>query len=345
MKLKLYICLLVLIIYSCQVSECITTIENVKEFKVTGGSNRNPPEWSSDCDVSITADFIQRDAIEVFKNCSSRDSYGPVPQIYAAANIPQKCDNRKWIQNRLLAVINKVISKEWNYCHHHAPTWVPQSNFQQQFEASQIGSGKKYTGSCAQGAKNPNNQFIGLDSAGFVSWVYNYAFGTHFVDLIGDQACGTNAPGRSLNLTAKNVDNFQPGDILYIGADEISKPVNLAHAVIWTGIQATNDDSAYSLNKLMSNVPQFQKENVQKDIDSLKQMNIPIYVIADSHANGQNFRPFAGFYLRSFAFARRIVFPADNLATNIPGATYKDEMCFFTKPQSPNNAKKRLKLK
>jgi hypothetical protein len=350
MKLTFLIIFSIIIVSICNpLPECDVTVQYIKDIKIQGGSDNQPPEWSQDCSVKVTGDFVQREAIQIFPNCTAKDAYGPQPVTYPTFDIPPRCDRRQWVQHRIQAITDKVNQKQWNYCHHHAPTWLPTGNFVKEFDANKIGSGQPNVG-CAGGAKNPSNQNIGLDSAGFIAWIFNYGFGIRITDSLGDQACGPLAPGKTLKLTPRDVDKFLPGDVLYITADEVSKPLNISHAAIWTGIIAT-DNGPFKIGDLVSNVPDIHKQRVEEDIKYLKDNNIPIYVLADSHQGGPNYRPYAGFYMRQLGFIRRSVLSADTTSLNNPGTQYKAGVCYYSKDENNNNGtpkntqRRRLKLK
>ncbi|KAL0488401.1 hypothetical protein AKO1_015557 [Acrasis kona] len=318
--MKLTLALLCFFITLVVSRKCTYHPPNNISYVVTGGKSG---AWSSACEASTTADFAYRDSLpEYEQNCTPVNTWGPQAYEYPRASIKEQCDNTRWQQTRVLRVIEKIIAKEYNYCHHHAPKWTPPDT--PEFRNSKI---------CSPPEKSRKKNFWnGIDCTHFTSLVYNYAFGAHLNTATPMQACGVDfAPGKSLTINVNKTEEFEIGDILFIGGNSASNPLTITHAVIWTGIVAVKGNGTFGIDTLINNLAPNQRKAAQKYVD---EHGGPIYVIADSHYNGPNYRPFAGWYTGAYTFARRLINigPLDH-PDQPSGAKYtNDGKCMYTRP-------------
>jgi hypothetical protein len=97
-----------------------------------------------------------------------------------------------------------------------------------------------------------------------------------------------------------------------------SPPVRVSHVVIWTGWNVDFSCSGGELSQaaLMANLHDYEKGAMKKCIAEKRAAGQPVYVIADSHYNGPELRPFCGWYVGSFSHARRIIDPSGILPVN-----------------------------
>lgn len=80
---------------------------------------------------------------------------------------------------------------------------------------------------------------------------------------------------------------------------------------------------------LLANLPDNQKRSAAAYMDRAAAAGQPVYVIADSHYTGPNYRPFAGWYVTAFSHARRIISPGQQLpASNTTLARFEDGKCW-----------------
>ena len=273
-----------------------------------------------DCTTSLTSDFQQRESEqEKFTDCNYTDVWGPFPKLSPKAKIPINCNRIKWQQNRILEVLKFTINKGWNYCHHRTPYWLPPQNddvkntknvvFRKPIDKDDTTSVGFIKGTCSlDGFPNEDitveSKWRGIDCTNYTSFVYNFAFGAYISTGVGIQSCSRNEPGTILKT--KDFNSFQPGDILYI-TGKSSLPNKITHAIIWTGekVNYTDTDSPFYVETLLSHLNESQKNTVKAYI--IKNKNPSIFVIADSHFDGPNYRPFAGWYMSAFSHARRLI--------------------------------------
>jgi len=293
------------------------TIANFREIKISGGSSDK--KWDADCDKSVSSDFDARDKMEEFKACKEINTWGPQPNVYPVVDtkiIPAKCDLTIWQQKRVLALIDKFTKKGWNYCHHHTPSWLPPDSQRVAIDPSNISGDGGSDGVCSAAGLSGDKKsgWNGIDCTHFTSWVYNYGFGAHLASLTGDQACGPNAPGSVVDLKFDSNNNYtndeiaklQPGDLLYIAKKSGVNPMAVSHGILWTGIKV-QASGPFSEEVLLKNVPPSQIKAVQNDIANLKKNGKDLYIIADSHNAGPNYRIFAGWWRVAFTHARRLI--------------------------------------
>lgn len=151
---------------------------------------------------------------------------------------------------------------------------------------------------------NSQNIFQGLDSPNFVSFIYNFALGAYLTPNLDDLACGEQAPGKILNISAditSEVDKLNPGDLIFIVKNE-----RISRVLIWTGIIATKE-GIFGIETILENYLESKRQMLKKDTENFLKNNENIYIIADSSNMGPNFRLFTGEYISSFGFVRRIV--------------------------------------
>jgi hypothetical protein len=218
-----------------------------------------PSPWSSACEAALTADFAARDALpqtatpQAQWNSLTLGFWGPHPVTYPAVTVPAGCDPAFWQQQRILAVIDKIVAMDINYCHHRIPAWTAPPAYQKDIYCSP--------------AKQTEPRWQGLDCSNFTSWVYNYGLGG--VRLTGailpqsgqvggqqpqwpnDAASGNSstagalvkdAGGAYLSVGNGNIDDnlpgLLPGDMLYIMGDfpiGSTNATTVTHVVFWTG--------------------------------------------------------------------------------------------------------------
>ncbi len=259
-----------------------------------------PSAWSPACAASLTADFSARNALPQTAtpvsqwNALSLGFWGPEASAYPPVAVPSGCDPTYWRQQRILAVIDKLVSMDLNYCHHHIPAWSAPPVFQRDAYCSP--------------AKRTPPHWQGLDCSNFTSWVYNYGLGgTRLTGAIRPQsgqlvspqpqwpnavssansatagALVTDGDGAYISAGSKNTEanlpNLLPGDMLYIMGDYplgSSTPTTVTHVVLWTGRTVAE----LGLDKLAS---PWQPYAQPSD-----------WVIVDSHYAGPAYRPLHG---------------------------------------------------
>ena len=283
-----------------------SSVRLARNLEFTSGSK---PVFDADCTVSLTADFSYRDSLAQsgatnWWKTASNGPWGPHASAYPEVGVPEGCNANTWMQQRALAVIDKVVKMQLNYCHHHIPGWLPPDDSGQSSPVFRVSSpADKIT--CSPNRKI-NNQIVwqGMDCSNLTSWVYNYAFGIPsggaiMPSNISVQACTASvAPGVALNYNYTNINaaiaagKLQPGDLLYI-MDTAS--TQISHVVIWTGkIVGTSFD----INQLAPDAKNYLKAGEQLT---------GAWVIADSHFNGPDYRPFMGWYRDRVSHVRRVI--------------------------------------
>jgi len=280
------------------------------------GGNINGSTLDSNCLASTNSDFRTRDAIPQYDtSCSSKNTWGPWPNVdnFKSPSIPVNCDQTNWAHKRILEVIDNYVNRGYNYCHHHVGTWMPPNDSTNRavINICPAGDPTASSGTCSSGRSGVWN---GIDCTTYTSWAYLYGFGMYLVTNTASQACGPNSPGKVLPYTRDQQDQFQPGDIIYLGNSNQSKMV---HGILWTGIKADqlNKDSVpFGINTLLNNVPSCQQNAAKKYLQA--NAGKDIYVISDSHWNGPNYRPFAGWYYDAFSHAKRLINPDSSLPQN-----------------------------
>jgi hypothetical protein len=286
-------------------------------LKFTGG-NKNGTALNKKCLSSTNADFAQRDNIPQYdESCdNTKSTWGPNPAVsnFVKPKIPASCDRTLWAQQRILHVIDNWSSRGYNYCHHHAGTWVPPQNKHQRAVINVCSGGGDPTASHGTCSSARPGVWTGIDCTHYTSWAYLYGFGMYLVTNVNQQACGPHSPGKALPYTRDQQDQLLPGDLLYLYNGPKTK---YSHGFLWTGIKAdlVNKDSVpYGINTLLNNLPVCQRPNVVKQIAANPEK--PVYVISDSHWNGPGYRPFAGWYYNAFSHAKRLINPDPSLPQN-----------------------------
>jgi hypothetical protein len=304
-----------------------------------GVLNAVPTALSSSCIASLSSDFPARYAMPQYPtNCVAGDRWGPTPITYPVATIPSDCDSTSWQQQRVLRIISSFVNQSWNYCHHHAPGWIPPVSERATTDETS-GGGSGSGGQCSSnywgnGPVNINSNagWQGIDCTSYTSFVYNFGFGSYLNALTGNQACGPNAPGVALPYTASQQSQFQPGDILFIASNGNANPLSISHAVLWTGIKLTYDKGPFSNHTLSQNFGSVsQLKSVIAYINQQNRTGQPVYVISDSRNAGPNYRPFAGWYVSAFTFARRLINPGSTFPSVAPNAYFENRTCSFTR--------------
>lgn len=259
-----------------------------------------PTAWSPSCKASLTADFRARDALPQTAvpvsqwNALSIGFWGPEAAVYPTVGALAGCDPTYWQQQRILAVIDKLVAMDLNYCHHHIPAWSAPPVFQRDAYCSP--------------AKQTQPRWQGLDCSNFTSWVYNYGLGgTRLTGAIRPQsgqsvnpqpqwpnaAASTNRStagtlvtdegGAYVSVGSKNTEanltNLLPGDMLYIMGDYplgSGTPTTVTHVVLWTG----------------RTVAELGLERIAAPWQPYAQPDD--WVIVDSHYAGPAYRPLHG---------------------------------------------------
>lgn len=256
--------------------------------------------WSPACEASVTADFTARDALPQTNlpksqwNLPTVGSWGPDPAVYPRAAAPTGCDPLRWRQERVLAVIDKLVKLDINYCHHHIPAWTASPAYQTDANCSP--------------AKQSGPHWQGLDCSNFTSWVYNYGFGGfHLTGDIVDQSGQVTSPqpqwpndaasaskstagtllkdanGQYLSVGNNNLEanlaTLRPGDLLYLAGNQkkgSTQATEVTHVVLWTGYKVRD----LGLSKIAAPWQQYAQPDD--------------WVIVDSHYAGPAYRPLHG---------------------------------------------------
>jgi len=183
----------------------------------------------------------------------------------------------------------------------------------------------------SQALLSKSHTFMGTDCSSYSSLIYNFAFGAYFNPATGIQACGPTtgpnsyggAPGTTrAGVRWNSTDLFQPGDLLYITPRGLAGAIGdtvagITHVIMWTRqlVDFDNPNGTFGVNTLLQNLPAdnvgcSQRSMAQADIQWMRSKGMPVYVITDSHWNGPNYRPYAGWYIRGFSHVRRVIYPA-----------------------------------
>lgn len=283
-----------------------SSVRQASHLTFTSGSK---PVFDPNCTVSLTADFSYRDSLPQSSaanwwNTGSNGPWGPHAIAYPEVGVPEGCNATTWMQQRVLAVIDKVVKMQLNYCHHHIPGWLPPDDSGQSSPVFRVSApADKIT--CSPNRKI-NNQIVwqGVDCSNLTSWVYNYAFGipgggASMPGNIAVQACTASvAPGVALDYNYTNIGaaiaagKLQPGDLLYI-MDTAS--TQISHVVLWTGKVV---GSSFDINQLAPDAKSYLKAGEELT---------GAWVIADSHFNGPDYRPFMGWYRERVSHVRRVI--------------------------------------
>jgi hypothetical protein len=219
------------------------------------------------------------------------------------------------MQTRIRGVIDNFVKRGYNYCHHHVGSWLAPDDTTNRaiINICPAGDPTAASGTCSSGRPGV---WTGIDCTTYTSQAYLYAFGMYLVTNTGDQACSSQSPGKVLPYTRDQPSSFQTGDIIYLGNTAAPNQTNIIHGILWTGIKAdqVNPNSVpFGLNTLLANVPSCQLTSAKTYI-----ANHPgdIWVISDSHWNGPNYRPFAGWYYNAFSHVKRLINPDTTLPQN-----------------------------
>jgi hypothetical protein len=328
---------------SIQAASCPYNTNYCTTINITGGSPSTtvPKPLSTQCRATVMTDFAARMNMTVYPaNCTAGDAWGPTPITFPTTNVSGICDSTSWMRQRVLSIISLFVNQSWNYCHHHTPSWLPIVSNRSTTNNTSGGGASGSGGQCSSnywgsGTPNPNANagWNGVDCTSYTSYVYNFGFGCYLNAATGNQACGPNAPGAVLPYTASQQSQFQPGDILFIAASSTANPLSISHGVLWTGMTLTYDNGPLSNATLLKNLdPTTQQGPAIAYINAQYKANQPVYIISDSHFAGPNYRPFAGWYVSAFTFARRLIYPNSTYSKVAKNAYYNTTSgtCFFT---------------
>ncbi|SEU35168.1 hypothetical protein SAMN05443639_12011 [Stigmatella erecta] len=253
-------------------------------------------------------------------NPSQGGTWGPsmypyqVPEVAPGTQCPVR--EPGWQRQRILAAVDFIVRQQFNYCHHHVPTWLPPANPQQMKDTSPTTcTANRNTGGtqAPPGQPFPEDQVKqqGFDCSNFTTFLYSFALGVPLDQLpsqIDLQACEKGMAGVLLDINANTFAAHQkdllPGDLLYImgnaqGGQGKAPNTNITHVVVWTGMTygqiASNPEPTLLLGA------DFERYNQGKPPPDDTPM------IADSHYAGPAYRPFLGWYRQSLSHVRRII--------------------------------------
>lgn len=328
---------LIIVISLINISICKKLKETSKQLKACSSSK---PVWTSislntdtntgDCTTSQTNDFKTRQELQnYYTNCNIADTWGPWPKLYSPATIPKDCDKEAWMRGRVLKAIDYIVSKKYNYCHHHSPHWLPPKDkntdgtykYRNVLDADHIAegnddgvcSGAYFPSTKGDDAANYDAGWNGIDCSHFSCYTYNFSFGAFLNTNVSTQACDNSKEARAVSsflpFTKDDQDKFKAGDLLYIAKNSSSNPLSISHVIIWTGYKL--GDPGFSQDEILLNIDPAKKDDyvtaIKKNLDAKK----PVYIIADSHFIGPNYRPFVSWYYKAFSHARRIIGKAE----------------------------------
>ena len=319
------------------------------------------PTWTSvslkidtvaaDCVASQTNDFSARKSLQnYYSDCNIADIWGPWPKIYDTATIPSNCKKEDWMRGRVLQAIDYIVSKKYNYCHHHSPQWIPSKEknsdgtykYRKVLDSSHIAedgdtgvcSGDYFPSKSADDAANYDAGWYGIDCSHFSSFTYNFSFGAFLNTNVSVQACDNTKESKAVSsflpFTRDDQEKFKVGDLLYIAKNSRSNPLSISHVIIWTGYKL--GDPGFTQDIILDNLDSTKQNTFKDAIKSNLDANKPVYIIADSHFIGPNYRPFVSWYYNAFSHARRIIGKEeyDNQEPKI-GTTLNDSGCTVPK--------------
>lgn len=89
----------------------------------------------------------------------------------------------------------------------------------------------------------------------------------------------------------------------------IGVPSAVRHVALWTGhvMDFVDPSSPFYNTTLLSNIPPAHQHTYIQCIERQRELDRPVWVIADSNFAGPAYRPFCGSYLSNFSHARRIL--------------------------------------
>lgn len=298
-----------------------------------GKCSDSKPNWTSinlkvdskdgDCTASQSADFATRLALKnYYTDCNVADTWGPWPKLYDPATIPKSCtDKEDWMRKRLLQAITQIVGLKYNYCHHHSPHWLPPNDKTNRvtLEPGNIAQGADVGVCSAAYFSDPKNAasndagWHGVDCSHFSCYTYNFSFGAFLNTNVSTQACDNSKEARAVSsflpFTKDDQDKLKAGDLLYIAKNSSSNPLSISHVIIWTGYKL--GDPGFSQDEIVSHLDPAKKNDYIKAIKDSQDKKKPVYIIADSHYAGPNFRPFVSWYYDAFSHARRIIGKAE----------------------------------
>eukprot|EP00759_Apiculatamorpha_spiralis_P038251 PhF_6_TR37591/c0_g1_i3/m.55792 len=309
MSFVLLICITLTYCISAVFSACATPSYDLSLTLKTNSLNTN-----TNCSLSVLADLSARDSMVETMSCTTTSTWGPTPILYPTADIPTACQPIPWAYDRILQVAKLTVEKKYNYCHHHAATWLPPTDASFRTTSDPCGSELPITAICSSLGSTLPQPFNGVDCSSYTSRLYNFGFGIRLVTAIDDQACGPNAPGVLLPYTINDILNsyappLLPGDLLYIASSGTPVNISISHVIMWTGIQMSTTDpsSPYYKDTLLSNMPSCQQGAQLTFINNRIAAGLPVWVTTDSHGYGPRFRAFSGWYVSAFSHVRRLI--------------------------------------
>jgi hypothetical protein len=308
------------------------------------------------CDDSAKSGLVENLSIPLYySECTVVDTWGPWPKLYTTPNMDIGCPVTQWAHTRLLTAIDLIIAKKWNYCHHHSPHWLPPKDkdpvtgkykFRLLINHNNIAQAGGEVGVCSdayfattdpEASVNDDAGWTGIDCSHFSSFTYNISFGAFLQTNIDVQACDNTAASLAVSdflpNTRDDQDSLRPGDLLYIAQNANGPNLNISHVILWTGFKM-DSEPRFSKEALLANVDPAQKTKYEASINANVAKGKPVYVIADSHLRGPNYRPFVNWYYTAFSHARRSI-DKDTTASinNYPkGTVYDGKTCSIPNP-------------
>lgn len=293
----------------------IPIILNTKTFDT-------PPDCNN-LAVNGISDRISR--ANWYETCTTSSTWGPPIKVYEQAEYYSGCDEVSFSTARVLNAIQTIINQNYNYCHHHAPTWLPPATkdslgkyiYRTLIDPNNIDSGTN-NGACSKAYFSSNSisqaetydaGWHGIDCTHFSSLIYNLSFGAYLATDIDEQSCDNSADSTSVSAflpyTRDEQDKFQPGDLLFIAKDATASNFEISHVIVWTGY--TIDGVKFKKEDVLKNIETDQQKYYSSAIDAILNTGKKVYIIADSHNMGPNYRPFVNWYYKAFSHARRII--------------------------------------
>jgi hypothetical protein len=214
-----------------------------------------------------------------------------------------------------------MAARKYNFCRHRTANWLPPDALALRATCSDAyacGGNAAAPGSpdaectcsavgVAEGAARP---WSGVDAGSLVSLAANQLFSTYLHTDVAAQACGAmTAPGAALPFAMPEVlAELRAGDVLYLTPTGAANE-SVSHAAIYTGLEVdfANAASPLFVGTLLGNLPACQRPAAEASMAAMRGKCLPVMAVFDSHWNGPNFRPLAGWYLSGFSHARRLL--------------------------------------
>ena len=111
--MKIFISFLLFLLFSIVYSAlpiCPSNKLYSTSIQLEGGTSSDPSSWSLNCEESARNLTIPMNFQEIDTNCSF-NTWGPYPKAYPKPRIPDDCNVERWMQTRVLAAMDYIISK------------------------------------------------------------------------------------------------------------------------------------------------------------------------------------------------------------------------------------------